>query len=134
MMRITATRGAIVVLACVAPGVAAEAAAQSLLGEWTATAETPAGNVSETLTVVKTGEGFAITARLVGVPDGTPQAGPGEDIVLDGDRFSYTRSIATPEGTLLISYRGVVSGDTFTGTVDLGGLAQAPYTGVRVTR
>ena len=133
-MRITAAQGAIAFLAIVAPGFGAEASAQSLLGEWTATAETPAGNVSETLTVVRTEEGYAITAKLVGVPEGTPEAGPGADIVLDGDRFSYTRSIATPEGTLVISYRGVVSGETFTGTVDLGGLAQAPYTGVRVTR
>jgi hypothetical protein len=54
--------------------------------------------------------------------------------VLDGDHFSYKRSISTPEGTLVITYTGVVSGDTFMGTVDLGGLAQAPYKGVRITR
>jgi hypothetical protein len=58
---------------------------------------TPAGNVSETLTVVKTDNGYAITVKLV------------EKV---------------PEG--------VVSGDTFSGTVDLGGFAQAPYTGVRI--
>jgi hypothetical protein len=66
-------------------------------------------------------------------PEGVPAAGPGTDIVLDGDKFSYTRSIP-PDGTLVITYSGVVSGDTFTGTVDLGGLAQAPYTGVRIKR
>jgi hypothetical protein len=117
-----------------APLVATEARAQSFLGEWTATAETPGGGVSETLTVVKTDTGYAITAKLVGEAEGTPAAGPGTDIVLDGDRFSYKRSIVTPEGTLVITYAGVVSGDTFTGTVDLGGFAQAPYTGVRITR
>jgi hypothetical protein len=31
----------------------------------------------------------------------------------------------------VITYTGVVSGDTFTGTVDPG-FAQAPYTGVRI--
>ena len=91
--------------------------------------------MSETLTVVKTDDGYAITAELVGpVPEGTPQAGPGTDIVLDGDRFSYKRTVTTPGGALVITYTGVVSGNTFTGTVDLGGFAQAPYTGVRIKR
>jgi hypothetical protein len=133
-MRLTAVSGFVLFSAILAPGLATEARAQSFLGEWTATAETPAGNVSETLTVVKTDEGYAITAKLVGVPEGTPTAGPGTDIVLSGDQFSYKRSISTGEGTLVITYTGVVSGDTFTGTVDLGGLAQAPYKGVRITR
>ena len=133
-MGITARMGVFLLAALVAPMFAAPARAQGLLGEWTATAETPAGPVSETLTVVKTDSGYAITAKLVGVPEGTPQAGPGTDIVLEGDRFSYKRSISTPDGARVITYTGVVSGDTFTGTVDVGGLAQAPYTGVRITR
>jgi hypothetical protein len=118
-----------------APVFATEARAQSFLGEWTATAETPGGGVSETITAVKTAKGYAITVKLVDAPpEGTPEAGPGTDIVLDGDKFSYKRSIPTPNGTLVIIYAGVVSGDTFTGTVDLGGLAQAPYNGVRVKK
>jgi hypothetical protein len=133
-MRLIAVSGFVLFSAILAPGLATEARAQSFLGEWTATAETPAGNVSETLTVVKTDRGYAITAKPVGVPEGTPTAGPGTDIVLNGDHFSYKRSISTGEGTLVITYTGVVSGDTFTGTVDLGGLAQAPYKGVRITR
>jgi hypothetical protein len=84
---------------------------------------------------VKTDKGYAITAKLVQPPpEGIAEAGPGTDIVLDGARFSYKRSIPTPEGTLVITYTGVVSGDRFTGTVDLGGFAQAPYTGVRIKR
>ena len=112
---------------------AAPAFGQSFVGEWTATATTPGGTVSETLNVVKTDGSFAITAKLVGVQEGTPEAGPGTEIVLEGDRFSYKRIISTPDGTLEITYTGIVSGDTFTGTVDLGGFAQAPYTGVRHT-
>jgi hypothetical protein len=134
MMRIAAGSG-FVVLALLAPVFVTEARAQSFLGEWTATAETPGGGVSETVTAVKTDKGYAITVKLVEAPpEGTPEAGPGTDIVLDGDKFSYKRSIPTPNGTLVITYAGVVSGDTFTGTVDLGGFAQAPYTGVRIKR
>jgi hypothetical protein len=114
---------------------AAPAFGQSFLGQWTATAVTPGGNVSETLTVVKIAGGYEIKAELVGpVPEGTPQAGPGTDIVLDGDKFSYKRTVVTPDGPLVITYAGTVSGDTFTGSVNLGGFAEAPYTGVRMKR
>jgi hypothetical protein len=132
-MRIGSATGFVLLLALLAPVFAAEARAQSFLGEWTATAETPGGGVSETLTVVKTEKGYAITAELVGADEGTPTAGPGTDIVLEGDRFSYKRSIDTPDGPLVLTYTGVVSGDTFKGTADLVGFA-VPYTGVRVKR
>jgi hypothetical protein len=114
---------------------AAPAFGQSFVGEWTATAVTQAGNVSETLTVTKTANGYEIKAKLVEPgPEGTPVAGSGTDIVLDGDKFSYKRTLTTPEGSLVITYTGTVSGDTFTGTVNLGGFAEAPYKGVRIKR
>jgi len=109
---------------------AAPAFGQSFVGEWTATATTPGGEVKEAISVVKTAEGLTVTAKLIGVPEGTPTAGPGTEIVLDGDRFSYKRSIATPDGELVFTYAGVVSGDTFTGTAEVGGF-QVPYNGVR---
>lgn len=134
-MRIKPAAGFVLLLALLAPVFGLEARAQSFLGEWTATAETPGGGVSEQITAVKTEKGYAITVKLVETPpEGTPEAGPGTDIVLDGDKFSYKRSIPTPNGMLVITYSGVVSGDTFTGTVDLGGFAQAPYNGVRIKR
>jgi hypothetical protein len=129
-MRIAAALMLVLVAAFAAP-----AFGQSFLGQWTATAVTPGGNVSETLTVVKTAEGYEIKAELVeAVPEGTPKAGPGTDIVLDGNKFSYKRTVITPDGSLVITYTGTVSGDTFTGTVNLGGFAEAPYTGVRIKR
>jgi hypothetical protein len=134
-MRIPTASCFVLLAVLVAPIFATPARAQSFVGEWTATAETPGGGVSETLTVAKTDKGYTITAKLVVAgPEGTPEAGPGTDIVMDGDKFSYKRSIPTPNGTLVITYAGLVSGDTFTGTVDLGGFAQAPYNGVRIRR
>ena len=128
-------RIAAVVMLVLMAAFAAPAFGQSFLGQWTATAVTPGGNVSETLTVVKTADGFEIKAVLVGVvPVGTPQAGPGTEIVLDGNKFSYKRTVTTPDGSLVITYTGTVSGDKFIGTVNLGGFAEAPYTGVRVKR
>jgi hypothetical protein len=126
-MRITA---ALVFVLCAA--LAAPAFADSFVGKWTATAHPPTGDASETLTVVKTSDGYAITAKLIGFPEGSPEAGPGTDIVVNGDSFSYKRTLTTPDGSLVITYTGVVSGDTFAGTVDIGGFAKVPYTGVRI--
>lgn len=114
-------------LVLVATFAAAPAFGQSFIGDWTATAEVPVGEpVSEALSVVKTADGYAVTAKLIGVPEGTPTAGPGTDVVLDGDRFSYKRTL----GELVITYTGVVSGDKFTGKADMAGF-EVPYNGVR---
>jgi len=126
--------GFALVASLVAPVFAAPALGQSFVGEWKATAVTPAGDVSETLTVVKTDTGYSITAKPAEPPpEGTPTAGPGTDIVVDGDKFSFKRTIAVPGGAIVLTYAGVVSGDTFTGTAELGGF-QVPYNGVRVKR
>jgi hypothetical protein len=122
-MRITAVLAFVLVTGLTAP-----AFGQSLVGTWTASAESPGGKVSETVTCVKTNDGYAITAKLIGVPEGTPEAGPGTDIVLNGDSFSYKRSA----GDLVIVYSGVVSGNTFTGTAQIGEF-KVPYNGVRVS-
>ncbi len=126
-MRISATWILVPLMAFAAP-----AFSQSLVGEWTATAEAPGGKASEILNVVKTASGYTITAKLIGAPDGAPEAGPGEEIVLDGDRFTFKRKLAMGGDTLVITYSGVVSGDTFAGTVQIGELGTAPYTGVRI--
>ena len=126
-MRISATLVLASLLAFAVP-----AFSQSLVGDWTATAEAPGGNASETLKVMKTASGYTITAKLIGAPDGAPEAGPGEEIVLDGDHFTFKRKLTMGGNTLVITYTGVVSGDTFTGTVELGALGKVPYTGVRI--
>jgi hypothetical protein len=114
-----------------AAAISTPALAQSFVGDWTATAHVPnAGDTSETVHVVKTGDGYAVSAKLINASAGTPEAGPGSDIVIDGDRFSYHRSVTVPNGSIDIKYSGVVSGDTFTGQVELMG-GKIPYTGVR---
>jgi hypothetical protein len=126
-MRITTALGLVLVASFAAP-----AFGQSFVGEWTATAQTPGGGVSETINVVKTGDGYALTAKLVVPIPNMPEGGPGTEIVLNGDSFSYKRTVTTPGGDLVVTYTGVVSGDTFTGKVELGAFGSAPYNGVRV--
>jgi hypothetical protein len=126
-MRITAALTFLLVTVFAAP-----AFGQSFVGEWKATAKAATGEASEIVTVVKTKDGYAITAKLVGAAEGTPEAGPGTDIVLDGDRFSYKRTVTIGNDSLVITYTGVVSGDTFTGTVELGAFGSVPYVGERI--
>jgi hypothetical protein len=108
------------------------ALAQSFVGDWKATAHVGAGqDATETVHVMKAGDGYLITAKLNDAAPGTPEAGPGTDIVIDGDKFSYSRSVTTPNGALVVKYSGVVSGDAFTGQVELLG-NKIPYTGERI--
>ena len=124
-MRITSALGLVLVV-----GFAAPAFGQSFVGEWTATAQTPGGGISETLNVVKTSDGYMLTAKLVVPTPSMPEGGPGTEIVLNGDSFSYKRAV--PGGDLVITYTGVVSGDTFTGKAELGAFGSVPYNGVRI--
>jgi|HubBroStandDraft_5_1064220.scaffolds.fasta_scaffold79942_2 hypothetical protein len=125
-MRIKAALALLFLMALGAP-----AFGQSFVGKWTATANSPGGSSSETLTIVKVANGFVITGKPVApAPEGMA-AGPGLDVALDGNRFSYKRTLTIPGGIIVITYSGVVSGDTFSGTAQIGG-ATVAYTGVRI--
>jgi hypothetical protein len=123
---------AVLGLAFIAGWVAPAFAADSpFLGKWNATAAAPTGDASEIVTVVRAADGYAITARLVTPTPGQPEAGPGKDIVLEGDRFSYKRTVAIGTSELVITYSGVVTGDEFTGTIELASV-KIPFSGVRI--
>jgi len=114
---------------------AVPASAQSFLGEWRASAQAGDMLISETLTVAKTADGFSVTVKDVDPPSPAGMvAGPGVDVKLEGDAFSYRRIITTPDGgTIEIIYKGTVTGDMFTGTGELQGFA-VPYNGVRISK
>ena len=119
--------GVLLVAAAVTP-----AFGQSFVGDWTATAHAQGTEVSETLSVAKTANGYSVTAKPVAVAPGGAVAGPGAEVVLEGNNFSYKRSLDVGGGAMEITYKGVVSGDTFSGTAEVGGTG-VPYTGVRDT-
>ncbi|HEV2703459.1 MAG TPA: hypothetical protein VGV09_17660 [Steroidobacteraceae bacterium] len=130
-MRIKAAIGLGVLTLAFAVAFAAPPADQPFLGKWTATAAAPGGTTTETLTVVKADKGFAITGKPAMPPPEGVVVSPGIDVKLDGNSFSYKRTITTPGGVIVISYSGVISGDTFTGMAELGG-TKIPYNGVRI--
>ena len=106
---------------------ATPAFAQSFLGDWTATAKAPSGDTSEVIKVTKTADGYALTGQA---PVATVSAG--KDVMLDGNNFSFKRSLTIQGNALEIDYKGVVSGDTFAGRATVAGM-DIPYSGVRVT-
>ncbi|MEJ0098322.1 MAG: hypothetical protein WDO12_00660 [Pseudomonadota bacterium] len=123
---------AVLELALIAGFVSPVFAADSpFVGKWTATAAAATGNASEIVTVVRAADGYAITAKLVAPVPGQPEAGPGKDIVLEGDHFSYKRTLSVGGNELVILYTGVVTGDRFTGTIELASV-KIPFTGVRI--
>ena len=129
-MRFAAASGFVLLLALVAPVRAVPAQRPSFLGEWTATASTPGGDVSETVTAVQIDKGYAITVQpVVSPPEGSPEAGPGTDIVLDGDKFSYKRLLITPGGTLVITYPFVATRECAAGCAASRGARQRAHNG-----
>jgi hypothetical protein len=104
---------------------AGAASAQAFLGAWTATAKAPGGDTTEVIKVTKTADGYALTGQA---PVDTISAG--KDVALDGNNFSFKRTLTAGGNTLEIDYKGVVTGDSFTGTASVAGM-DIPYTGVR---
>ena len=84
-----------------------------------------------TLTFSNTRLAFVLVATLFAAPAfGQSFVGEWTATTPGGDRFSYKRTIATRDGDVVFTYAGVVSGDKFTGTAEVGGF-QVPYNGVR---
>lgn len=115
-----------------AAALATPAFGQSFVGSWIATAHLDGGIESlERLSVGRTDSGYSIAGKPVDPTPGGIEAGPGIDIVIEGDRFSYKRKLTFDGNELVITYEGTVSGDAFTGTAEVGG-TRIPYTGERV--
>ena len=109
-----------------AAALAPSAFGQAFLGDWTATAKAPSGDTSEVIKVTKAADGYALTGQA---PVATVSAG--KEVMLDGNNFSFKRSLTINGNALEIDYKGVVSGDTFTGTASVAGM-DIPYSGVRI--
>jgi len=121
MLRITALAAAAAAI------LTTPAFAQAFLGDWTATAKAPGGDTTEVIKVARTADGYSVTGQAP-----VTMVSAGADVVLDGNNFSFKRTLTAQGNSLEIDYKGVVSGDTFTGTAEVAGM-QIPYTGVRVT-
>lgn len=95
-----------------------------LAGSWTLTIDTPRGQQHPVLTVVKSGSSYSATYEgrqgLLNI----------DDVVSDGNRFSFPLSITVPIGTIDVSYEGEIDGDNMIGVVQ-NPRGQVPFSGKR---
>ena len=96
----------------------------NMAGTWTLKIVVPQGTRTPGMVLVQQGEALS----------GTYKATRGEGAVtgkVTDNSFVLTTQVSNGEATLVIEYRGTVSGDTVNGTVHMGRLGEAAFTGTR---
>ena len=96
----------------------------NMAGSWTLKIVVPQGTRTPSLVLTQVGETLS----------GTYKATRGESTVagkVTGNSFVVSTEITTAHASLAIEYRGTVTGDTVAGTVHMGRLGEAAFTGTR---
>jgi hypothetical protein len=113
------------------------AQASPVIGSWATVAATPMGDFKATMTFAKTNDGYTVDIKdvpMAGSGAPPPGAAPPEnktsDVVVDGNTFSFKRSLVTPQGPLDLTYTGKVDGDTLTGEAN-SSFGPVPISGKR---
>lgn len=110
-------------LAAASPAAPAFAADSPAVGAWDIVAETQMGKFESTMTVAEAGGAYtvAIEDKPMTGPDG--QAMPAmassiSDVKIDGNAFSFKRTIDFQGQAIALSYSGTVEGDKLTATAN----------------
>ena len=93
-------------------------------GTWNLTLETPIG--TQELTLQAKADGGVLTGTQSS-PDGSQ---PIQDGAINGAEASWSVTISSPM-PMTLEFRGLVDGDTLSGSVKLGMFGEARFTGVR---
>ena len=104
-----------------------------MLGAWETKVESPMGEFAAKWTFAQGDEGPTLDIEPVaaeGAPAGPPMEMTVSDLVIDADAFSFTQSVATPQGDMAIAVAGAVDGDALAAeaNTDFGAM---PITGTR---
>jgi hypothetical protein len=102
----------------------AVAAEGTMAGAWDLKIVSPQGTRTPKLMLTQTGN--QLTGTYHGMRGESPIAG-----TLTGNDFSLTTKVETRDASLVIEYRGVLSGDKVSGKVLMGSLGETGFTGVR---
>jgi hypothetical protein len=103
------------ILAAASLGGSALAQSSPVIGAWDTTLQTPGGVFSATMTFAEAEGGYTVEIDDVPYPGYEPVENGIGDIVVEGDSFSFKRTMNSPEGPFDISYTGAVDGDSLTG-------------------
>ena len=92
-------------------GTSASGVDADLSGTWTLTIETPMGISNPVLTIWKSGGGY----------EGSYESRRGkrvvEDVVVEGQTFSFRMMVSMPMGDFEMTYKGSIDGETISGTI-----------------
>jgi hypothetical protein len=93
------------------------------VGSWATEAMTDFGTFKATLTIAQSGDGYTI--EMVDVPQTGPDGQPApamastiSDVSVEGDKFSFKRTIDFQGQAIVLNYSGTVEGDTLTATAN----------------
>lgn len=114
-----------------ATGLRAQDECDDVSGAWAVVIQFPAeaqGPQDVTLTLEQS------ECAITGMVKGTRET-PIEDGSVDGSSLRFLTSVTAGDGSpITITWEGTVEGDEISGTLDIGGMASAPFSGTRGER
>ncbi len=117
----TRTMAAALLLAAAAQTLAADG---SMAGNWALKIVSPQGTRLPKMSLVQ--EGNHLSGSYQGMRGEAPIAG-----TITGNEFDLTVKIETKDASLVVEYKGVLTGDALSGKVIMGRLGEAAFTGTR---
>ena len=95
-----------------------------IAGTWRMTIDSPQGAQSVTATFAQAGSSF--TGKVSGLPTGDAEISNGH---LDGNKASWSLALSFGTQSFNLDFLGDISGNRMTGSVALGPMGNAPFTG-----
>jgi hypothetical protein len=122
----------ILMAVAIAGGAPALAESSPVVGSWKVLAKTPMGDFEGVLTFAKNGDAYSVDIQDAPMPgaEGPPPEDVISDVVVDGNAFSFKRSLTTPQGPLDLTYTGKVEGDSLAGEAN-SSFGPVPISGTR---
>lgn len=111
------------------------AQASPVLGSWETVLDTPVGELKSTMTFAQQSGAYTVDikdAPMPGAPEGAaPAPSAVSEVMVNGAKFSFKRSLETPQGAIALTYTGTVDGNALTGEAN-SDFGAVPMKGTRV--
>ena len=120
------TASMLVSLTLVAGALPVAAADIDVSGKWKMTSTTPRGERVSEITLVQSGEKLTVTSKD---RDGNDVTSEG---TVKGADVTWTRTRTTPQGDMVIVYKGKIDGKKMSGTMELGQMGSGDWKAEKV--
>jgi hypothetical protein len=116
----------LVSLTLVAGALPVAAADIDVSGKWKMTSTTPRGERVSEITLVQSSEKLTVTSKDREGNDVTSEG------TVKGGEITWTRTRTTPQGEMVIAYKGKIDGKKMSGTMELGQMGSGDWKAERV--